>query len=240
MASTRIKKIGGNFTNKEFQKVLKQLNGRAVLVIAIINRHCEECTKLQKFIGQLENGFIDKLPQLVLFYGFNETPLDAKVPDTPKAEQNGKKENKDGKRQLADSRLLHWDQIPEGHGYSVFLSEDDVLFYKGDFDHDEFPSNIVDNLRRFRSSIKTLAGLNAKREFVKKQRTGIIIETSSATQQSAIMELEDIVKTFGGRLATPVFFCKGINQEISLIVKGELKYKMKGHNFSKFLKKIPK
>ncbi len=234
MASTRIKKIGGNYSNKEFLKVLKQLNGRALLLVIIINRNCEECAILQNFIGQLEAGFIDKLPQLVMFYGYNETPLDAK-PDNKE-----KKEGEEEKKGLADSRLLYWKEIPEGHGYGLFLDENDIQYYKGSFDHEGFAANIVDNLRRFRSSIKTLAGLSAKRSFLKKKRTGIVIETNSATQQSQIVALENKVQALGTKLTTPVFFCKGVSQEISLVIKGEISYKLKGHNFDKFLRKIPK
>jgi hypothetical protein len=73
---------------------------------------------------------------------------------------------------------------------------------------------------------------------MKKKRTGIIIETSGATQQSQIMELEDKVKSYGSKLSTPVYFCKGINQEITLIVGGETVFRLKGHNLVKFLKKI--
>jgi hypothetical protein len=241
MSSNRLKKLGGNFNNTAFRKVLKQLNGRAILTIVVINKNCEECAKLLKFVGQLEAGFIDKLPQLVLFYGINPTPLDAgsdsgrKEKSREPAGEEGKKEQK---RRLADSGILHWDEIPEGHGYGIFLNETDVLYYKGNFDHDEFATNIIDSLRRFRSSIKTLAGLYAKNMFMKKKRTGIIIETSGATQQSQIMELEDKVKSYGSKLSTPVYFCKGINQEITLIVGGETVFRLKGHNLVKFLKKI--
>ncbi|MBU2514598.1 hypothetical protein KJ966_25010 [bacterium] len=239
MASNRIKKLGGNFTIESFKKVLKQLNGRALLVVTIINKHCEECVKLQKFIGQLENGFIDKLPQLVMLYGFNSTPLNA-----PKEEKRKPKEGNDGenveKKQLSDTRILTWDQIPEGHGYAVFLSENDIQFYRGDFNHDEYVANIIDNIRRFKSSIKTLAGLTAKNQFIQKKRTGIIIETSGATQHSQIMELEEKVKAFGPKLKTPVYFCKGFNQEMVLVLKGEVVYKQKGYNLPKFLKKVPK
>lgn len=240
MGSNRLKKLGGNFSNAAFKKVLKQLNGRAILTIAVINKNCDECAKLLKFVGQLEAGFIDKLPQLVMFYGINPTPLDGGG-DTAKPEKGkdaGGDSKKGQQRRLADSGILHWDEIPEGHGYGIFLSETDVLYYKGNFDHDEFATNIIDNLRRFKSSIKTLAGLNAKNMFMKKKRTGIIIETSSATQQSQIMELEDKVKSYGTKLSTPVYFCKGINQEISLIVGGETIFRLKGHNLVKFLKKI--
>lgn len=242
MASNRIKKIGGNFTLEGFKKVLKQLNGRAILVVAIINKNCEECAKLQKFASQLEAGFIDKLPQLVMLYGFNPTSLEA--PDEspkkrPSSKDNNSEENDKGNKQrLADSRVLHWDDIPEGHGYGILLNESDVLYYKGDFNHDEFASNIIDNLRRFKSSIKTLAGLGAKNMFFKKKRTGIIIETSGATQNSQILDLEEKVKAYGNKLTTPVYFCKGINQEISLVIGGETKHRVKGHNLDKFLKKI--
>lgn len=240
MASNRVKKIGGNYTNEGFKKVLKQINGRALLVVTVMNQNCDECAKLQKFIGQLENGFIDKLPQLVMLYGFNPMPLDAKPEEKSKENGKDKDEEKSEKRTLADSRVLNWDQIPQGHGYGVFLSEDDVQYYSGTFDHDEFVTNIVDNVRRFKSSIKTLAGLQAKNMFIKKKRTGIIIETSGATQQSEIMDIEQKVKAYGSSLSTPVYFCKGINQEMVLVVKGETVYKQKGYNISKFIRKIPK
>ena len=242
MASKRLKKIGGKYRNKSFNKLLNQLNGRALLVVTIINRHCDECAKLQKFIGQLESGFIEKVPQLVMLYGYSEIPLDAppeKKSRPQKSDSQNNEEEKE-KKPLSDSRLLDWEEIPEGHGYGIFLSDTEIQYYKNDFEHDEFALNIIDNLRRFKSSIKTLAGLNAKRQFIKKQRTGIIIETSGATQQTQIMELEKKVEELGGKLKTPVYFCKSISQEISLIDKGELKYKIRGHNFEKFLKKIPK
>lgn len=242
MASNRIKKLGGNYTNESFKKVLKQLNGRAVLVVTVMNQNCEECAKLQKVIGQLENGFIDKLPQLVMLYGFNSTSLDMEEapPKRNKKSDNDQESEGKEKKQLADSRVLNWDEIPEGHGYGIFLSEEDILYYKGSFDHDEFMSNIIDNLRRFKSSIKTLAGLNAKNQFIKKKRTGIIVETSGATQQSQIMDLEKVVKAYEGKLSTPIYFCKGINQEITLIVKGDVTHKQKGHNLQKFLRKVRK
>lgn len=241
MASNRIRKLGGNYTSGSFKKVVKQLAGRAILVVTVINTHCEECNKLQKFISQLEAGFIDKMQQLVMFYGYNETPLDDEEAKKGKPGRKGQDEEGEGeKKKLSDSRFLHWEEIPEGHGYAVFMGESDVLFYTDTFDHDEYVSNIVDSIRRFKSSIKTIAGLNAKREFIRKGRTGIIIETSGATQNSQIMELEETVNTFGNRLSTPVYFCKGLNQEISYVLKGEVKFRQKGHNFRKFLKKIPK
>ncbi len=240
MGNNRIKKLGGKYDNNSFKKVLKQLNGRAILVVAIINRNCEECNKLLKFIGQLEAGFIDKLQQLVMLYGFNSTPLEDAEAKAP-AKTSGDSEEEEGKKKgLSDTRILDWKEIPEGHGYGIFLSENDILYYKGDFNHDEFVTNIVDNIRRFKSSIKTLAGLSAKNQFLKKKRTGIIIETNGATQQSQIMDLEEQVKTYGPKLATPVYFCKGINQEMQLIVGGNIVYKQKGHNITKFLKKLPK
>lgn len=241
MASNRIKKLGGNYTNDSFRKVVKQLAGRAILVVTVINTHCDECDKLQRFISQLEAGFIDKMQQLVMFYGYNETPLDDEEAKKRKPEKRGQDDEEGGeKMKLSDSRFLHWEEIPEGHGYAIFMNETDVLYYRDSFDHDEYVPNIVDSIRRFKSSIKTIAGLNAKREFIKKGRTGIIIETSGATQNSQIMELEETVNTFGSRLTTPVYFCKGLNQEIIYVLKGEIKHRQKGHNFRKFLKKIPK
>ncbi len=241
MASNRIKKLGGNYTTESFKKVLKQLNGRAILAVTIINKNCDECAKLQKFIGQLENGFIDKLPQLVMLYGYNPTPLDVVVED--KKRPSSSKETEGGeeeKKRLADTRVLEWDQIPEGHGYAIFLDDNDMQVYRGEFNHDEYVTTIVDNMRRFKSSIKTLAGLSAKNKFIARKRTGIIIETSGATQQSQIMELEEKVKAYGTKLKIPVYFCKGINQEMSLVIKGEIVHKQKGYNLNKFLKKVPK
>lgn len=239
--NNRIRKLGGKFDNTSFKKVLKQLNGRAVLVVVVINRNCEECSKLMKFIGQLEAGFIDKLQQLVLFYGFNETPLeDPNKQPPPRRKDDEQEEGRDKDKKLADTRILDWKEIPEGHGYGIFLNEDDILFYQGEFNHDEFVANIVDSIRRFKSSIKTLAGLGAKNQFLKAKRTGIIIETNGATQHSQIMELEKKVKEFGTKLTTPVYFCKGISQEMILIVSGKAVYRQKGHNITKFLKKIPK
>ena len=74
--------------------------------------------------------------------------------------------------------------------------------------------------------------------FIKKKRTGIIIETSGATQHSQIMDLEEKVKSYGKKITTPVYFCKGINQEITLVVGGVTRHRVKGHNLDKFLKKI--
>ena len=242
MASNRIKKLGGEYENNSFKKVLRQLNGRAVLVVAVLNKNCEECGKILNFIGQLEAGLIDKFQQLVLFYGFNPSPLDGseEIKKQPKKEESEEGDDKKKKKGLSDSRILYWKDLPECHGYGIFLSENDILYYKGEFNHDEFVANIVDNIRRFKSSIKTLAGLNAKNQFIKKKRTGIIIETNGATSHSQIMELEEKVKSFGSKLTTPVYFCKGINQEMQLIIGGDLVHRQKGHNITKFLKKLPK
>jgi hypothetical protein len=242
MATNRIKKLGGIYKNDDFKKLLSQLNGRALLVVAIINQHCDECIKLHKFVGQLEQGFIDKLPQLVMVYGISDLPL------TQEKEESGRSptsssENGDGgegPKKLGDSRILSWAGIPSGHGYAIFLSENDVLTYQGDFDHDEFVPNIIDNIRRFRSSIKTIAGLKGKRIFMEKKRSGIIIETSGATQNSQILELEGKVNSYKEKLKIPVYFCKGLGQEISYIVDGEVKQKIKGFNFDKILRKIKK
>ena len=75
MGSTRIKKIGGIYQTRDFTKIIRQLNGRAILAVAIINSTCEDCSKLLKFVHQLEGGFIDKLPQLVMIYGFSNQNL---------------------------------------------------------------------------------------------------------------------------------------------------------------------
>lgn len=248
MATNRVKKIGGQYSTAGFVKLLNQLNGRALLVVSIMNQHCEECIKMHKFVGQLEQGFIDKLPQLVMVYGISDLPLeedDSKPsrvsrgsanhgdPDSEAEDEGGGEQKK-----LSDSRILSWDGIPSGHGYAIFLSEHDVLTYQGEFDHDEFVPNIIDNIRRFRSSIKTLAGLKGKRIFKEKKRSGIVIETSGTTQNSQILELENKVNSYEKKMKIPVYFCKGMTQEISYIVEGEVKQKIKGFNLDKLLRKI--
>jgi hypothetical protein len=245
MATTRIKKLGGVFSDDSFKKFVKQLNGRAILVVAMINSHCEGCQKILKSIQQLENGFIDKMPQLFLIYGFSEgeviSPDDEKREKSPPPKKEEEKSDKKGdKKVLGDSRFLFWDRMPEKHGYAIFLSETDVLYYNKGVDHGEFMSNIVDNLRRFKSSIRTLQGLAGKRDFLKKKRTGIIIETNGATQQSNIVSVEEFVKEQAGRIKLPVYFCKGLAQEISLVKSGEVVYKQKGLKMDKFLRKLPK
>lgn len=234
--------MGGIYKNDDFKKLLNQLNGRALLVVAIINQHCDECIKLHKFVGQLEQGFIDKLPQLVMVYGISDLPLTEEKEGSGGSSMSNS-ENSNGEerpKKLGDSRILSWAGIPTGHGYAIFLSENDVLTYQGDFDHDEFVPNIIDNIRRFRSSIKTIAGLKGKRIFMEKKRSGIIIETSGTTQNSQILELEGKVNAYKEKLKIPVYFCKGLSQEISYTVEGEVKQKIKGFNFDKFLRKIKK
>lgn len=235
--TTRIKRIGGQHKTEGFLKLLQQLNGRAVLVVTIINQHCDECIKLHNFIGQLEQGFIDKFPQLVMVYGISDKKIATEGSASKPRESNN---NPDGakKARLSDTRILEWDGLPEGHGYAIFLSDQDILYYKGEFNHDEFITNIVDNIRRFRSSIKTLAGLKGKRVFLEKKRSGIIIETSGTTQNSQILELENKVKTFERKVAMPFYFCKSMTQEMSYVVNGEVKLKAKGLNLEKFLRKI--
>ncbi len=242
MATNRVKKIGGQYKTEGFVKLLNQLNGRALLVVSIMNQHCEECIKMHKFAGQLEQGFIDKLPQLVMVYGISDIPPeddDEKPPKSPrKSPENG--EGEAGPKKLGDSRILSWDGIPSGHGYAIFLSEHDVLTYQGIFDHDEYVPNIIDNVRRFRSSIKTLAGLKGKRIFMEKKRSGIVIETSGTTQNSQILDLENKVNSYEKKMQIPVYFCKGVTQEISYIVEGGVKQKIKGFNLDKLLRKIKK
>lgn len=250
MASTRVKKLGGIYSDDSFKKIVKQLNGRAILVVAMVNKNCSECEKLIKFIQQLENGFIDRLPQLFMIYGFSDRELavgeDGKQGDSnekPKEEAKTVEEEdkqKKGKKVLGDSRFLFWDSMPEHHGYAIFVSEHDIQFYNEGFDHGEFVQNIIDNLRRFKSSIRTLQGLSGKRAFLKKKRSGIIIETNGTTAQSQIMSLEEFVKEQSGRLKIPVYFCKGLAQEITLVKAGEIAFKQKGLKIDKFVRKIPK
>ena len=255
LGSTRIKKIGGIYKTEDFNKIIQQLNGRAILAVAIVNSTCEECSKMLKFVQQLESGFIDKLPQLVMIYGFSTQEVkkneDRRKESRPvevdenssndKEKESPKSRNeKNGKKALGDSRFLIWDGLPSHHGYALFLSHEDVLYYSDNFDHEEFVTNIVDNIRRFKSSIRTIEGLAGKRKFFKSKRTGIIVETNSATPQSQIMKIEEKVKSFAGRLPTSVYFCKGLAQEMSLVRAGEVIIKKRGLQLDKFLKKIAK
>jgi hypothetical protein len=247
MATTRVRKVGGIYNDAGFGKLVKQLNGRALLGVTLINSNCEECIKLHSFIKHLEHGFIDKLTQLVMVYGFSDAVLSSRAGDESKSEKDDTQPSEDSEekpaksaRELGDSRLLSWSALPDGHGYALFLSENDILYYKGDFDHDEYVGNIIDNIRRFRSTIKTLAGLKGKRIFYQKKRTGIIIETGGTTSNSQIVELEKKVSAYEGRLQTPVFFCKGLAQEMTYVVQGEEIYKQKGLNFDKLVRKLPR
>ena len=61
MATTRVRKVGGIYNDAGFGKLVKQLNGRALLGVTLINSNCEECIKLHSFIKHLEHGFIDKI-----------------------------------------------------------------------------------------------------------------------------------------------------------------------------------
>lgn len=251
MSSTRIKKIGGIYKTEDFSKIIRQLNGRAILVVAIVNSSCDECSKMLKFIHQLESGFIDKLPQLVMIYGFSNQKLSndsderkprAEPEEAESSEDNKEERGKSGKKKkvLGDSRFLIWEGLPLHHGYAIFLNQEDVLYYTDTFDHDEYVSNIVDNIRRFKSSLRTIEGLAGKRKFMKSKRTGIIVETNGATSQSQLMKIEEKVKAFAGRLPTAVYFCKGLAQEISLVRGGEVIMKKRGLQLEKFLKKIAK
>ena len=247
MATTRVRKVGGIYNDAGFKKLVTQLNGRALLAVTLINSNCEECIKLHSFVKHLEHGFIDKLPQLVMVYGFSDSALSGvdqdeskSVKKEPPTQNDSEEKPSKSARKLGDSRLLSWTGLPEGHGYALFLSENDVLYYKGEFDHDEYVGNIIDSIRRFRSSIKTLAGLKGKRIFYQKKRTGIIIETGGTTSNSEIVKLENKVSTYEGRLQTPVFFCKGLSQEMTYVVQGEEKYKQKGLNFDKLVRKLPR
>ena len=235
MQSTRLRKLGGKYKDEDFQKVVKQLGGRAVLLVLIINTNCDECIKLQNFIGQLKQGAIDKLQKLVALYGFNKTSLDLQTVEREKSTRS--KKDTDEKDKLSDTNHLFWDKIPNGHGYAIFLSEQNVLYYNDTFNHEELVPNIVDAIRRSNSAIRTIEGLKGKRQFMDKKRTGIIIETSGTTAQDKIIELEQKVTSAGKKLHTPVFFCKGLTEEITMIEKGANTFTLKGFNFDKFLKK---
>ncbi|MCP4296825.1 MAG: hypothetical protein GY786_14585 [Proteobacteria bacterium] len=240
--SNRLKKLKGIYKDEDFNKVYSQLNGRAILLIVIINNNCKECEKLVRFTQQLENGFIDKLPQLVMLYGHSTMPLEPSQ-DRSNEKQDSKNENddqKDEEKILGNSSDIAWHKIPGGHGYCFFLSETEQTIYQDVFDHDDFGKSVLDNLRRFKSSIRTLAGLSAKRKFIDSKGTGIIVETNSSTTQENIIALEEKIKIFKDKIKIPVYFCKGIAQEMSLISRGEIKLKNKGLNIEKFLRKVAK
>jgi len=237
MQSTRLRKLGGRYKDEDFEKVVKQLGGRAVLLVLIINKNCDECLKLHNFVNQLKQGAIDKLKNLVVLYGFNKTSLDLNAVERDRERSTKAQKEDDEKNKVSDTSNLYWDKIPNGHGYAIFLSEKNVLYYNDTYTHEELLPNIVDSIRRLNSAVRTIEGLKGKRQFMEKKRTGIIIETSGTTKQEKIIELEQKVATAGKKLHTPVFFCKGLTEEINMIEKGSNTYKLKGLNFDKFLKK---
>ena len=99
---------------------------------------------------------------------------------------------------------------------------------------------MLTTIRRVGSSVRTLAGLPGKREFVEKKRSGIVVEYASSTKTSEISECEQEVAKYQSKLALPVYFCKGLTAEITLVYKGNSLHKNKGLDLEKFLKKMPK
>ena len=103
--SNRLKKLHGHYEDADFKKVLKQLNGRAMLVVTIINNNCPECPKLMTYVQQLESGFINKLPQLVMLHGQSSVKLKdpSKEQEKPHTEINEASKSKKGKKREKDS-----------------------------------------------------------------------------------------------------------------------------------------
>jgi len=243
--SQRLRKIGGHFTEDSFKPVIKQIEGRGVLVVAVMNSNCKECERIQGFILKLESGLLERLSNLVFMYGYSNIPLDQAGEIIEKAEKEksrrkDKSKKDQGGKSLGDSHLMDWDAIPEGHGYAIYTGEKEVVFVRNIFDHDEFAASIVDTIRRFSSSIRSLPNLSAKKRFLDQKGTGIIVEIQGTTSSDKIAEMEQEVAKHKDRLKKiPVYFCKGIVQEMSFYKQGKAVVKLKGTNFAKFLKKIP-
>ncbi len=242
--TNRLKKIGGKLAENSFAKLLKQIEGRGVLAVLVINRTCPECDKLQLFVSNLEQGAIQKAPNLVLFYGYSSIPIEqgeavAKAAEKRKERAAANPEETEQNNSLSDTTVLDWETIPEGHGYALFTRPDEKIVFRGDFDHDAFHTTVLDTLRRFRTSIRTLPNLAAKRRFIEQQGTGILVETHGATPQSKISAVEAEIAPYMAKLKMPVYFLRSITQEISYYQNGQLLAKVKGLNFQKLLKKIP-
>ena len=241
----RIKKLGGEFKANSFDRLIKQIEGKGVLLVAIINTKCEDCQKLQDFINILKGGWIQKLPNLVVCYGYSNRSVDGepspvedkKSPGSPEMGTDDKVKNQ---QKLGDSSVFNWEKIPDGHGYALYTATDNVQVYSGAFDHEEFKTNIVTAIRRYKSPVQTLAGLPGKRQFLEAKRSGIVIETSSSTANSEITALEAEVLKNESKLNVKVYFCKGITQEIALVKGGSVVFRQKGLTFEKFLKKMPR
>ncbi|MDT8446910.1 MAG: hypothetical protein RRB13_08480 [bacterium] len=249
----RIKQLGGNYPANAFNALASQVEGKGVVLVVNINTHCEECAKLQDFINLLKNGWITKLANLVVCYGYSnlrsgESPPAEDEKKDKKAEKRPKNPANDlspdeklkNQKRLGDSALMHWTPLPEGHGYALFTGPNDVQVYNGEFDHSEFRANVLTTLRRCKSPVKTLAGLKGKSQFMEKKKTGIIVEYNGSTANSVVTDTEAEVLKHEKKLTIPVYFCKGLGQEIALYRDGSLVFKNKGLAFDKFLKKMPK
>jgi len=237
----RLKKIGGNYKVNSFDRLAKQIEGKGILLVAIVNTSCEDCQKIQDFLNQLRDGLLQKLPNLVVCYGYTGAPLSGEEPPAaPPGPQEGLDDKVKDQTKLADSKVFHWEKLPENHGYALLSSPTDVQVYDGTFDHEELKLNIVTALRRCKSPVRTLAGLPGKRQFMEAKRTGIIVETTSSTQNSEVSAVEAEVTKNEAKLKVKVYFCKGLTQEISLVKNGAVVSKQKGLSFEKFLKKMPR
>lgn len=248
--SKRIKKLGGAYPANAFNRLAQQVQGKGVILVVNINIHCEECTKLQDFVNLLQSGWIQKLSNLVVCYGYSNQALggsedrggsdDKKEKKKDNQMELGTDDKLKGQKRLAESTMLSWAPLPEGHGYALLSSPTDVQVYSGDFDHDEFKANVLTTLRRCKSPVRTLAGLPGKRNFIERKKTGIIVEYNGSTANSTVTETEGEVLKHEKKLSVPVYFCKGLGQEVALYKDGQVIYKSKGLAFDKFLKKMPK
>ncbi|MDX2470926.1 MAG: hypothetical protein QNL04_10170 [SAR324 cluster bacterium] len=231
----RLNKVNGNLNEKAFLKVTKQIEGRGVVVVAMVNRTCAECDKIQLFVKKLESGWLKKLPNLVFFYGYNETTVDKQVDD------NGRPipAKKSSEKALGDSNIFNWPLLPDGHGYAIYTSPTDVTTCTDDFNHAEFETIIIDTLRRFNSSIRTLPNMGARKKFIDGGGTGIVVETSGNTKPSKIHDCENQIKAYGEKLRIPIYFLKGLGENMTYYINGKPMVKLAGLNFDKLLKKVP-
>lgn len=234
--STRIKKLQGKFGSAQLSKILEQIDGKGILCVVSINPNCNECKRIQMFVNKLENGLIHKMPDLIMLYGYSRG-VQVKKAET----EEGEEVAETSEPTLAvNAKSMEWADHSDGHGYSIYLSEDNVSVQTGEFDHSEFSDTLLDYLRRFRSSVLTLADLEARRKFLEKKRTGIIVETRSSTKNSDILKLEEYVKARRTTVKIPIYFLKGVAEEVSYVFKGEYKIKQKGLSLEKLFKNIAK
>ncbi|MGK0288631.1 MAG: hypothetical protein ACI86H_000044 [bacterium] len=73
--SSRVRQMAGTYKSSDFDRLAKQVDGKAILIVLTLNTNCEECATTQYFISQLEEGLIYRMPKLVFIYGFSNKLL---------------------------------------------------------------------------------------------------------------------------------------------------------------------